>query len=440
MGLAHMRDRGRQVYRENAIARSLLNTEIDNVLAEGMTLQSRTGRRDFDSEVEQRFFVWADQADIRGMLCWGDLQRDAYRNYRRDGDCGTILVDQGGESRLQVVPGDLIQLPDGRANSSTMADGVEVDGVARPVRFWVLDQDEYGKRKFTGVEAANFVYLANTSESLQVRGETCYQTIFPLLDQVDGYVDAVVIAARMAAVFGLIFKEQNPQTAFEALNTIQNSQGGQQKGVTIENGMMRYIGKDGDVVQVQAQQPMQQTPDFIRAMMRLLGLPFDMPLEIVMKDVSQSNLSSLRGAIQDFHRACRVKQMRFRRKWLDPIYSWWIKREVALGNFKSPVPQNFLAHEFMPRGWQFTNPVQDATAAKLEIDAGFNSVQNICAALGRDAEAIARQNGEMRKVNESNGVPNNHSTLTRDAVEQSTPDEPQKEPSPDPQESESTDV
>jgi hypothetical protein len=33
--------------------------------------------------------------------------------------------------------------------------------------------------------------------------------------------------------------------------------------------MVKYIGTDEEVAQVQAHQPMQQTPDFIRAMLRL---------------------------------------------------------------------------------------------------------------------------------------------------------------------------
>jgi hypothetical protein len=122
----------------------------------------------------------------------------------------------------------------------------------------------------------------------------------------DRYVDGVSLAAWMATVMGIIFKQNNAGRQLAALPTLANSQGVQQKAITFERGMVKYIGTDEDVAQVQASQPMQQTPEFIRTMYRMLGQPFDMPLEIIAKDMSTCNFASARIGLLPFYRTCRI--------------------------------------------------------------------------------------------------------------------------------------
>jgi hypothetical protein len=60
---------------------------------------------------------------------------------------------------------------------------------------------------------------------------------------------------------------------------------------------------------------MQQTPEFIRTMFRMLGQPFDMPLEVIAKDMSTCNFASARIGLLPFYRTCRVKAARFGSRW-----------------------------------------------------------------------------------------------------------------------------
>jgi lambda family phage portal protein len=420
MNLADQCSRARRVYSEHPVGRSLLKTETDNVIGDGLTLQGKTASKEFNREAEERWVEWMDRADIRGLENGSDLQRRFYRSPRRDGDGGMVLVDRGGESRLQYIPRDLICTPDDKHGETTIIDGIEVNAACQPVAFHVLDTDERGKRRWTRVPAPNFVYnLPEFDEDLAVRGPTCYSQIFSLLDGLDGYVDAVIIAARMAAVFGLIFKDANANQQYAALGTLANSQGQQQKGVTLENGMVKYVGGKDDVVQVQAQQPMNQTPDFIRAVCRLLGLPFDMPLELVLKDVSQVNFSSARVGLLGYYRACRARQKPYRVKW-DRIYQWWISRErkrqeLGLpGAFVTAFPENYWAHRFGFQGWDYTDPVSESQADLLQIDMGVKTPQMVAAERGRDWEEMQEELAVARALRRLSELPEMHSTLTRD--------------------------
>jgi lambda family phage portal protein len=418
----HRRDRARKVFTEHPIARSLLKTETDNVVGQGFKLQSKSGSREFDREAEERFENWLNLADIRGMKTGTDFQRMLYQSPRRDGDGGVVLVDQGGSSRLQFIPGDLISTPDGKWGDATIKHGVEINPVGRPVAFHVLTQDEHGKRQWQRVAADNFIYLVpEMDDDLAVRGDSCYSSIFGLLDAIDGYIDAVVIAARMAAVFGLVFKEGNAGKKAASLSqTAMDSQGETRAALTLENGMLRYIGRDDEVVQVEAQQPLSQTPDFIRAIMRLLGLPFDMPLELIAKDMSQVNFASARIGLLGYYRACRARQRSFSTRCLSRVYRWWISRErkwaaAGLPNaFVTPFPETFQRHRFVSEGWDYTDPVSEVQGDILQIDAGLKTATAAAAERGRDWEEMQVEREAERAIQRMLNLPSVMSTMTRD--------------------------
>jgi len=390
-----------------------------------MLLQSRTGDKAFDQEAEERWAEWIETADVRGLLTGGAWMWNYYAWARRDGCGGVVLVGKGGESRLQFIPRDLVQTPMGKHADPRIVDGVELAADGSPAAFYVQDAkgQRYGEvRKFTRIAARDMIWLVPEAEDLLAHGATCYAQIFPLLDQLDGYVDAVIIAARMAAVFGLIWKEDSAVKGLGSLGTLPNAQGREQRAVKLENGMVKVMGEKGEVVQVQAQQPMQQTPDFIRAMCRLVGLPFGMPLELVGKDMSQVNFASARIGLLGYYRHARRRQKWFIQRCLSRIYPWWLSRERQRreagmpGAFTQAFPERYWKHQFIPEGWDYTDPVSEAQGDQLQIDMGIKTPRMVAAERGRDYEEMQIELAADRAL----GRLAVRSTMTRDFVEVST--------------------
>ena len=411
--LGEMRSRGRKAYKDNPVARSLVNTEADNIVADGMRLQARTEDEAFNQEAEERYAEYIDRADVRGLRHGGGFERAVWITHRVDGDCAVILVDRGGESRMQLIPGDLISTPDGLNGRKDIVDGVEIDAAAQPIAFHILDTDEWGKREWTRYDARQVIYLPNLNDAdaLQLRGETCFAQIFDTLDNLDQYIDGVALAAWMATVFGVIFKEPNAAKQHGLLQTIQNSAGVSQRALRLENGSVKYLAPEGEVVQVDAKQPMQQTPEFVRMMLRMLGLPFDMPLEMIGKDMSQVNFASARIGLLGYYRACRTKQQRFIKRFDDRHYQWWISRERKkqelgiAGAFVTRFPELYWPHEFIPRGWDYTDPVSEAQGDLLEISMGTKTRQMVASERGRDLIEMAKDHKEANALLEAAGVP-----------------------------------
>jgi hypothetical protein len=371
-----MRDRGRNSYDNNVFARSLQDTETDNVIAEGFTLQMRTKDPLFNDYAEGRFYKWLDRADVSGKLTGSKFFRESWARPRVDGDGGILLVKRGGYPYLQYIPGDLIANPRGKWDWKTMFDGVECDPAGKPVRFWIRDVDEKGTDDFYPVDARDFVFISHTNGPLDVRGASVYVPIFELLDEIDLYRGSVVKAAHMACIFGLIQKTKNPGAATASLGTLLNSDGNQQKAITLEGGMLKIHGTDDQMYQVNAQQPMTQTPDFIRALLRIACLAYGMPLEIGGRDLSTVNFSGGRIGLNAWYRTCRVRQDWIRSVCWNRVVFWWLsveRQRQQLGfadAFELPFPEkDYGEFELVGQEWSYNDPQTEAAALLLEISA-----------------------------------------------------------------------
>ncbi len=417
--LLNARDRAYNAFRNNPVARTLVQTEADNVIGDGLNYQPTTDSEAWNREAKDRYYAWLEEASVRGsdIHTGCELQRLLWMRSRVAGDIGWILVARGSDSYIQAVSSEEITTPDGQYGDQSIYDGIKLDPYGKPVEFYVLGQDQNsGRREFKTIPARDFVYLPHLSEPNQVRGETCYLTIFDQLSNLDRYVDGVSLAAWMATVFGLIFKEPSAGKQVTGLPLLNNSQGQPQRAITLENGQVRYTAPEGEVVQVDAKQPMQNSDAWIRAMYRILGQPFDMPLEVLAKDMSTVNFASARIGLLGFYRACRIKKERFGSRWSRTI-RWWISRERLRAaddpkRWKTPFPALAWEHELLINAWDYTDPVSEAQADLLQIDMGTKSPQMVISERGRDAEQLLRERQEWADKTEE--LPEVRSTMTRD--------------------------
>lgn len=415
------RDRAYQAFRNNPVARTLIQTEVDNVIGDGLNYQPASSSEAWNAEAKDRYYQWLENASVRGQDIQSgcEFQRMAWERSRVAGDCGWLLVADGIESRVQLIPSENIVTPDGKYSDRNILDGIQFDALRRPINYFILAQDEdTGKRTFATAPARDFVYLAHMTDPAQVRGESAFITIFDLLSHLDRYVDGVSLAAWMATVFGIVFKGQSSSKQFSGLPTVTNSQGTAQRAITFENGSVKYLAPEDEVVQVDAKQPMQQTPEFIRTMFRMLGQPFDMPLEVIAKDMSTCTFASARIGLLPFYRSCRIKAARFGSRWSRTI-RWWLSREALRPDgdpkkWKTAFPPDYWNHELLPNAWDYTDPVSEVQSDMLQVDAGFKSVQMVMSERGRDGEAIIRERHEWK--DKTDGLPETRSTMSRDAV------------------------
>jgi len=417
--LTKMRDRARDLERNNAVACAMLDRAVENVIGHGFTLRPQTADEGFNKDAKGLWDSWFKTADIRGLSSATAFQQLMFRCYLRDGDVGAAFVRWQGEAYLQMITGDLIDTKFGGYDfANNILDGIKFDSRGRPLEFHLLTYALDGQRSENIVPARDFVFMSRRRGPDQTRGEPCFAQVSQLMDQIDGYTEATVIAARIAACQGLLIKTSDAGKAFMTLQQQANANNFQQASAPMEPGMIRYIRPGDDVVQVTPQQPTQSFPDFISQLLRFAGVTLGMPLELVMLDFSRTNYSSARASLLQAYRAFRTLQQEFADQFLSRVYRWRISKWVKSGALTVPatIEDSFWSHKWITPGWAWVDPQREIAAAMMEIDAGFNTLTDILAQHGREFEdVVTRRSEEIKRLKEQ-GVPTAHSGLTRDDV------------------------
>lgn len=115
----------------------------------------------------------------------------------------------------------------------------------------------------------------------------------------------------------------------------------------------------------------------------------------LLKDFSKTNYSSARATLLEVWRYFNGRRRWLSDYWLKPIYELWLEEAVNSGQIDAP---DFYANRyaytrcrfiFGGRGW--VDPVKEAQAAAIRMDAGLSTLEQECAEQGLDYEEVLDQ-------------------------------------------------
>ena len=419
-------NRGRQLERDSALGDTMLSASCLNVVGCGFRLQAQSPDDGWNREVEMAWKEWSeDGADSRGLCTLNELLSLVYRSYLRDGDVGIVKQP---DFTLRVVEADEIVSPDGPFRPNRGVDGIDLDKNGRPVQFHILTdpRSPYGNRtasaQTTKVPADRMLFLARRQRIGQTRGVSAFSTVSWILDQVDGQIEAVTVAARMAAMFGLVLKRTGRFDATALGSTTTDGESKTRKKLHLEPGAFLELDPDEDIEQVTPTHPKTNFEGFIRLLARFVARPFGLPLEVALLDFSQSNFSSSRGALLQSWQTWQEAQAMLARL-MSRIYYWrladWMKsRKIR------PI-DDWDKHCWQKPGWKWIDPEKEAKANMALVDGGFATITDILAQHGVDRDEMWETRKRELEDAEKLGIPLSRSTLTRDEM----PTEPTAPPS-----------
>lgn len=409
-------DRARELERSNLLAGALLDRSVEAVVGDGFTLRAQTSDPDWNARVEALWRDWSEDeaaVDARGISTFPELLMLLYRSRIRDGDAALLLL---GDGTLRIVESDEISAPSGGYTRTDHVDGVDLDSRGRPVRFYVYDSRSkvlWADRRFSparlAIPAAQIAFLARRTRYSQTRGLTSFLGAFVALEQLDGTIEAVTVAHRMAAAFGLVIKRNGPMLGLRAAT---DSSGQASRQLHIEPGAIARLDTNEEIQQVQAEHPTTNTFEHIRVLIRLVGTRFGIPLEVILGDYSQSNFSNTKAAMNAARRTWSREQDKLGRAG-SKVYRWRVLNWIEQGLL--PAREDAFAHRWLKPGWPWIDPVAEIQAAQAGIDCGLDTRADACARLGIDFERhVVPQLAHEREVLERAGIAIVRSTLTRD--------------------------
>lgn len=415
--LRTLRSRTRALVRDAAYAKRAKLVVINNVIGSGIGIQAqvKTSRDQLNIRVndaiEQTWLDWCDAEHCHtgGSLHFHDLERAVMGQVFDTGECFIRYHFSafGGSAvplALELIEPERLAdrfHPFGASRRALIRMGVEVDGFYRPLAYWIttthpgdLLKTPEETAQVERVPAEFMVHLRIVDRWPQTRGEPWLHAAARRLNDMDGYSEAEIVAARGAASYMGTIETKDDNYA----GSVETETGERQ--MELEPGVVEHL-KPGEKFEFHSpNRPNSAMDAFMRMMLREVAAGASVSYESLSRDYSQSNYSSSRLALLDDRDLWRVLQRWFIRGFRQRTHRIWMQQAVlarAIPGINVEEygvnPAKFHAVSYKPRGWSWIDPTKEVEAFKEAIRAGFTTVTEVIAQTGggRDLEEVLNE-------------------------------------------------
>ena len=416
--LSQLRELSREQDRNNCIASGMLDRAIESVIGSGIDIHvnsvgtgpDKNTNEEWNTKAEFLFAEWGrNDADIRELVSWHSLQQMAYRAILVDGDVGFIKT--GG--RLQPIEADRIVTPSGKLSDPSFRQGIQLNKVGSPVNFWVAQYSSRGdfvkESSSKAIDAKNFFYLMNPKRFSQTRGVPILTNCLQLLEDIDSYIQAEVVGAKVAAAFVMfISREEGAQAGVDASTEQEDSLGDPRQEQTIAPGMILH-GRPGETAMgIGSNRPQSQFSEFISQLLRFAGLNMGMPLEVVSLDFSRTNFSSARAALQVAHRTNKRMHRFMVDRFIRPVARWKIDQWIEEKRLE---PMEYAINTTQPTMIS-VDPMKEVQSDIMAIEHSIKSLSEVAMSRNSTLADSVRNRGreiqsaevEAKRINKAEGT------------------------------------
>ena len=439
--LATLRDRSRDLIRNNPLATGAIKTKITNVVGTGLKLQSRIDRNALNisdemadawenrTEREWRLFWESKECDVTRTLNGDAITKLVYRQEKENGDVFIVLPRVKRKHfpydlRLQVIEADRVCNKSFAADTETLAGGVETDKGGAPVNYHILRHHPgsiWRKRVMewdivpafgTNLGLRNVIHLFAPDRPGQSRGVPDLAPVIEPLKQLGKYTEAELMAAVISGMF-TVFIESGTGDAGLDLSNLSNETGSttSDEDYKLASGAVVGLAPGEKVHDTNPGRPNAAFDPFILAIMRQIGVALELPFEILIKHFTAS-YSAARAALLE-----AWKYFLSERKWLadnfcQMVYEIWMYEAVITGRIAAP---GFLSDPIIRKaylGAQWVGPakgqideLKEIKAAKERVDMGVSTLSEVTAEMtGGDWEKKHPQSVKEHNARKAAGL------------------------------------
>ncbi len=441
--LCTLRNRSRDLIRNDDYARGIIRQVIKNVVFTGVGFQAQVKQiknpkkndDNINNSIEAAWKYWSKKkhCDVTGQSSFNEIQQLAFRSFLESGEVFIRKIKQsfGGckiPFALEVIEADQVAED---YNSTYMGNqivmGIELNNWKRPVAYWVYDyhpgdfwfgtrplgggKTTANSRNLTRIPADEIIHLFQKERPGQVRGVPILYSTINRLRNLGKYEEAELVAARAAANFmGIVTSPYN-----DLLDEPEKTEDGEDKPTeeTLTPGIIKYLAEGEDFKSFAPNRPNSAFEGFHRNQLRASAVGVGVAFEGASGDYSQSNYSSSRLSLLDVRDVWKIYQQWFITNFLAEVYECWLDMAVLSGYLKfndyELRPQRYQLIRWTPRGWQWVDPHKEINATIAAIKSGLTTVTEEVAKQGGDFEENIKAIAREREILEQYGV-----TLTFD--------------------------
>ena len=429
--LATLRNRSRDLIRNNDYARGMIRNIVDNVVFTGIGFQAQAkdvrdptkSNDSINNRIESAWKEWscAEHCDVSGQSNFSELQRLAMRSFLESGEVLIRKVNTSfGGSRvpfaLEIIESDrLAENYNSIYNGNLIVMGVELNQWSSPIAYWFHDRHPgdfscgsvghgvSNARGLTRIDANEIIHLFLRERPGQVRGVPILYSTITRLRSLGEYEKSELVASRAAAaIMGLIYTPDadllgEPSLEEEILPPDE----------PFAPGMIRRLASGERFEGFSPNRPNSAFAAFFESQLRGSGAGVGVSYENVSNDFSKSNYSSSRLSLLQTRDRWKVFQVWFISSFLRPVYCDWLDAAVLGGVLNFPDyelrPERYREIRWTPRGWSWVDPHKEINAVIAAIKAGLTTLTEEVAKQGGDFEEnvkiLARERAILERYN-----------------------------------------
>lgn len=397
-----LRNVSRDLYRNNAYARRIVNVIATNLVVTGIT-PFVVGQKD-DTAVDGLLKRHLDtkEIDAAGRLSLYGIQLMVAKTVVMAGEALVLRIRRRSRDRLTLPfqikvldPEFLDETKDGPTPSGGFIwQGIEFDTRGRRVAYWIFDEHPanpfWKTPKSTRWLASDVSHVFRVDHPGQERGEPWLAPVIPRLYDLAGYLDAQLMRQRVAACF-VAFMEQD----LGGSDTDSFQTGGENQ-ITDQSGNPIDVLEPGILANLKAGQKVKfstppQTNDFdptIRVFLLEIAAGMGTQVEQISGDYSRGNFSNSRMGWMESNRQCSAWRSELLIEGLGhDIGRWTIEAAALVGAIG---PNAVLG--WTPPKREFLQPEKDIPALIKGIRGGILTRSEVIRGQGKDPADHDREN------------------------------------------------
>ena len=437
--LPKLRERSRDLIRNDGIASGAIDGIITNIMGSGIKPQSRIDKdalkidEDYAArlrnQIEKIWKRWIPFADAGNRLNFYQIEELEERQRFTNGETIIIPVRKKDSWRpyslaLQSVEADRLATPSDLYGDKSVRSGIKIGKYGEPVKYYIrkTHPGDYNYRSFNS-SLENFsvysprdkfgnpqiLHLYHVKRAGQTRGEPFFAPVINLFKDRFEYMEAELVANRIAACFALFIKKNNAMGAAVARSGRTEDK---KRIEDIYPGMLEYLEEGEDIVSFNPNRPGSSFTGFMERILRDIAAGLNIPYEILAKDFSKSNYSNTRAALLEARRFFMEQQTFLASGLCQPslellIEEAYLKGELPILDFYQN-RKEYVRTRWVPPGWPWIDPQKEVRASTEAVNNNLSTLADEAAARGQDweenLEQRARELKKIKDLEEEHGI------------------------------------
>lgn len=420
-----LRDRCREISRNHPYAKRYLQIMTTNVVGpNGVRIQVRKRNDDgsLDSVgnriIEQAWQTWGRTGfcTVDGRMSWSQAQRLFLETLARDGE---VLIQKiknpAGNPfgfSLKFLEADYLDEGyDARLNNGNeVRMGVELDKrTGKPLNYYLFEDHPhhdqgYGsktKRHHKIVPADQIIHCYIQERAGQTRGTPWMSNVLSRLKMLDGYEEATLVNARVAASKMGFF------TSPEGDGFIGDDYDNHAPIMDASPGTFTQLPQGMSFQSFDPSSGTESFDEFEKAILRGIASGLGVSYVSLANNLEGVSYSSIRqGTIEDRDHFKMIQQFMID-QFIDPIYRAWLEMAITVGRINLPMGKYDLFADqviYRPRGFAWVDPQKEIQASVTALNNGIVSLQDVHSQYGRDTEEIFEQINRESELADRYGI------------------------------------